>query len=64
MHTAREPIAGRASPSWRAARRVWNTSGPARWRQARPTVWFMGSFLARTAVLRFRYSLEARTYLR
>jgi len=49
-HSALEPIAGRASPSRRAARRAWNTSDSARWGQARPTVWFMGSFLGLRAM--------------
>ncbi|MBM3840400.1 MAG: hypothetical protein FJ398_21035 [Verrucomicrobia bacterium] len=42
MHLVLEPIAGRASPSRRAARRALSTSGSARWGQARPTVRFMG----------------------
>jgi len=59
--TAHERVDGRASPSRRAAPRAWNTSGPARWGQARPTQWFMGSLLlftghelktVRTAALR------------
>jgi len=40
LHSAHEP--GRASPSWRAARRAWNTSDSARWGQARP-----GKFMGR-----------------
>jgi len=41
LHSVHEP--GRTIPSRRADRRAWNTSDSARWGQARPTVWFMGS---------------------
>ncbi|MBM3840704.1 MAG: hypothetical protein FJ398_22625 [Verrucomicrobia bacterium] len=56
MLTADEP--GRASPSRRAARRAWNTSDSARWGQARPTVWFMGSRIGLRAM---HMALEPKT---
>jgi len=40
---------GRASPSRRAARRAWHTSGSARWGQARPTVRWMGRAIRPTS---------------